>query len=64
VDATDLNGQTALHKACEKRNLDIVQCLVERGGANIVAACNKGLTPIHTFHWLGTSGALIVRACE
>jgi ankyrin repeat protein len=37
VDAADIDGYTALHLACRAGHLNIVEYLIESGGANVDA---------------------------
>ncbi|KAI0980365.1 hypothetical protein GJ496_011873 [Pomphorhynchus laevis] len=43
--ATDQQGWTALHWACDRNNPDIVQLLLDKGSPKLVE-CNAGMTPV------------------
>ena len=46
MDVRDIAGASALHKASDWQNLQIVQLLLERG-ASVNARYNRGSTPLH-----------------
>jgi hypothetical protein len=58
VDATDANGQTPLHVACEFGRSDVVQCLLQCA-ASVDVGDNFGNTPLHI---VGGSGS--VECCQ
>jgi len=47
INQPDCSGQTALHKAVEKRNAPLVQCLLEAGADGSRTEKMRGHTPLH-----------------
>lgn len=46
------NGQTPLYWACERKNIEIIRAVIERG-ADLNAAEQNGFTPLHLATFLG-----------
>lgn len=56
VDAKDEDGYTALHCAVESGHVDVIELVVKKGGADVEARTNKGVTALQIAKSLNYSG--------
>jgi ankyrin repeat protein len=60
IDFADDEGNTPLHRAAFRKNIDIVKYLLSKG-SDVNAKDNMGLTPLHCAIWIEGGNADIVR---